>query len=107
MAAHADAWKHQDGQIISRLHRNGPSHAQQRWNERIATQAGRPDLVDHPVRAAWREAEPVAAGFGWAKRAHPTGMVLVSEWACLTTCYFDETYRDSTIRYSNMEFTSQ
>lgn len=103
----ANVWQHQDGQVISRLHPTGASHVQRRWNERVTTEADRPDLVGHPVRAAWREGDPLSSGVSWAKRAHPTGMVLVSVWGSLTTTYYDESHRDPTIRYRDMERASR
>lgn len=92
-AQQPDAWQRQDGQIISRMQPGGPSHAQERWDERVVAEAGRPDLEGVSVRVAWRESQPIASGFGWAKRAHESGMVLVSEWACLMTAYYAEHHR--------------
>lgn len=83
------AWATQDGQIVARACEDmaGRHHMQWRWDQRVAELDE--DLVGYPVRAAWREADieyrnPTT---GTVRRRHDVGMILVSEWAILQTCY--------------------
>lgn len=99
------AWQHQDGQIIARMSPTGDSHAQEQWDRRVEELADRPDLVGLSVRVAWAEAEKVAAGDAWCRRAHPSGMVIVSQWGCIQTAFYDPRYAESSNRNSDMRFT--
>lgn len=101
------AWQQQDGQVVTMHYPGDKPHAQERWDSRVEELAGRPDLVGLPVRVAWAEADPVAAGRSYCMRAHPSGMVLVSEWGCIRTAYYDPCYAENSsstdIRFTEVD----
>lgn len=83
----ADTWQQQDGVVIgkARADLTRGSHVQYRWDQRA------PDAWEgYPVRAAYREADTVAAWSGSSSvvRDHePSGMRLISRWGFLVTCF--------------------
>jgi hypothetical protein len=78
-----NAFRRQDGQVVTAPAPGLDSHPQYRWRQRAPA-----EYRDRNVRSVWREADPLDAhwsGETYGRIHEPSGMLLIAEWGFITT----------------------